>query len=58
LAKNRISKIEDNSLSWLSSLVMLDLHENKLDSFCAVPNSPKLDTLVLSFNSLTQVDGL
>lgn len=37
---------------------MLDLHENKLQSFAAVPNSPKLDTLVLSFNQLVSVDGL
>ena len=50
LAKNRIVSIEDDCLSWLSNLVMLDLHENKLQSFNAVPNSAKLDTLVLSFN--------
>lgn len=37
---------------------MLDLHENRLQEFDAVPNSPKLDTLVLSFNQLTKVSGL
>lgn len=50
LAKNKISYIQDNCLSWLSNLVMLDLHENKLTEFDAVPKSPKLDTLVISFN--------
>jgi Leucine-rich repeat (LRR) protein len=58
LAKNRIAYIEDNCLSWLSNLVMLDLHENKLQAFEAVPNSAKLDTLVLSFNQIVKVDGL
>jgi hypothetical protein len=37
---------------------MLDLHENKLNDFLSVPKSPKLDTLVLSFNQLVLVDGL
>jgi len=37
---------------------MLDMHENKLTEFDAVPKSPKLDTLVLSFNQLTNVGGL
>jgi Leucine-rich repeat (LRR) protein len=58
LAKNRISEIEGDCLSWLSNLVMLDLHENKLIEFKGVPNSPKLDTLVLSFNQLRSVEGL
>jgi Leucine-rich repeat (LRR) protein len=37
---------------------MLDLHENKLTEFYSVPKSPKLDTLVLSFNQLVKIDGL
>ena len=50
LAKNRISHIVEDCLTWLQNLVMLDLHENRLTEFTAVPKSPKLDTLSLSFN--------
>ena len=58
LAKNQISLIEEDCLCWLNSLVLLDLHENKLTAFGAVPSSAKLDTLVLSFNQLRGVEGL
>jgi Leucine-rich repeat (LRR) protein len=42
----------------LSSLVLLDLHQNQLQHFGSVPQSDKLDTLNLAFNFLVSVDNL
>lgn len=58
MAKNQIQQIKNDCLSNLESLVMLDLHQNMLQDFTAVPNSEKLDTLSLSYNQLRNIDGL
>lgn len=58
LSKNEILKIEKHSLENLSNLVMLDLHQNKLKYFDAVPKSLKLDSIILGFNFITEIVNL
>lgn len=58
LSKNEISKIEPYSLEKLSELVLLDLHQNKLKYFEAVPKSKKLDSLILGFNFIQEIVNL
>lgn len=58
LSKNEISKIDQYSLDRLTSLVLLDLHQNKLKFFEAVPRSEKLDSLILAFNFIKEIVNL
>ena len=37
---------------------MLDLHQNQFTSFDSVPNSQKLDQIMLSYNHLTDIQNL
>ncbi len=47
MASNKIASIHPMSLSRLTSLVVLNLTRNELKTFSAVPQSPKLDSLLL-----------
>ena len=58
IAKNKLSSIQDDALANLSNLVMLDLHQNQFTSFDSVPNSQKLDQIMLSYNHLTDIQNL
>lgn len=58
MAKNRISQIQDDALANLANLVMLDLHQNQLTTFSSVPNSQKLDQILLSYNQLSDIQNL
>ena len=58
LSKNNISKIENYSLTNLSSLIILDLHQNKLKFFDSVPKSTQLDAIILAFNFITDLANL
>ena len=42
----------------LTSLLMLDLHQNNLTNFESVPNAPKLDQILLAFNQLSTLSNL
>jgi Leucine-rich repeat (LRR) protein len=57
LSKNRIEYIEAGSLSSLISLRLVDLRENRLESFTEFPDSKQLDTVLLCFNKLKRVEG-
>lgn len=58
LSKNEISKIEPHSLECLTSLVLLDMHQNKLKYFDSVPKSNNLDTIILGFNFIKEIGNL
>lgn len=47
---NKLQSVQEDCLCNLSNLVMLDLHQNQLRDFSAVPKAPKLDTISLSYN--------
>jgi len=57
--RNKLQTIEQDALIALQNLVMCDLHQNNLEgTFSAVPTSEKLDSLLLSYNSITNVENL
>jgi len=58
IAKNQLKLVQNDCLCELDELVMLDLHQNQFKTFSAVPKTKKLDSLVLSFNRLVQIDNL
>lgn len=58
IGKNRLSEIEDDALTSLSNLVMLDLHSNGFTTFSQVPNSLKLDQILLGYNQITDIKNL
>jgi len=59
MAKNKIAAVENDALAPLSQLGMLDLHQNCFtDSFIAVPQSEKLDQLLLAFNQLQGIENV
>lgn len=59
LAKNKIKTIEDGAFKTLVNLTMLDLHQNNIQGvFNSVPASEKLDSLLLSYNFISEVHGL
>ena len=49
LSKNVIHMIDENSLKLLDKLTILDLTQNQLTYFSEVPESVRLDTLILVF---------
>lgn len=59
LARNKIERIEGDALKPLRNLVMLDLNQNQLiNELESIPESDKLDQIMLSFNYLTDVKNL
>lgn len=58
LSKNKIKQIQPGSLARLSNLKYLDLHNNNLDSFSEIPNSIKLDCLILGYNRIVDIVNL
>jgi Leucine-rich repeat (LRR) protein len=58
LSKNSIIKIEPYSIERLTNLVTLDMHQNKLKYFEAVPKSEKLDSIILAFNFIYEIQNL
>ena len=50
IAKNKLTDVENDCLSNLTSLVMLDLHQNNFKTFSSVPRSDTLDTITLGYN--------
>jgi len=58
LFKNKIREIQNNSLTRLSNLKYLDLHNNNLDFFSEIPRSEKLDTLILGYNKIENIENL
>ena len=59
MAKNKIEFIEEDALAPLSALVALDLHQNAMHgTLTSIPNSQKLDQILLSYNFLTSIDNL
>lgn len=58
LGKNQIKYLDESSFSSLQNLTILDLRENKLNNFNVALNTPKLDSLILAFNSITSLSFL
>jgi Leucine-rich repeat (LRR) protein len=58
IGKNKLTDVEDDALSSLTNLVTLDLHLNAFTMFSQVPNSPKLDQILLGYNQLTDIQNL
>jgi Leucine-rich repeat (LRR) protein len=56
VGKNKLVQV--GNLENLSGLVMLDLHQNMLESFDSVPRSEKLDQILLAYNQLTNLSNL
>ena len=54
-AKNKIESVENECLVELKNLVMLDLHQNCLTHFGAIPKARKLDTICLNYNRLESI---
>ena len=48
IGRNKVASVQEDCLCNLVNLVMLDLHQNNLRDFSAVPRSDKLDTISLS----------
>lgn len=57
LAKNQINEIGEDILLGLVNLKVLDLRENNLTVFRSFPRSPKLESVQISFNQITDVSG-
>jgi len=56
ISKNKLKFIENDALTGLNNLVMLDLHQNNFEgTFDSIPTSKKLDQLLLGFNSLQSI---
>jgi Leucine-rich repeat (LRR) protein len=58
LSRNKLKSVQNDCLTALKSIVMLDLHQNMFEMFDSVPKSEKLDTLSLSYNQLTELNNL
>ena len=58
MAKNKITSVEGDAFGPLVNLTILDLHQNQLTDFSSIPNSPKLDQILLAFNQLTTLSNL
>lgn len=59
ISKNKLKGVEGDALAPLTNLVLLDLSQNDMiGSFQSVPNSLKLDQIMLSFNHLVSLDNL
>jgi Leucine-rich repeat (LRR) protein len=50
LSRNKLKSVQNDCLTGLKNIVMLDLHQNMFEMFDSVPKSEKLDTLSLSYN--------
>ena len=57
LIKNEISFVERGAFAGLKSLILLDLRENNLQEFEEIPDSSKLDTLLLAYNKLKSISN-
>jgi Leucine-rich repeat (LRR) protein len=58
MAKNKIASVEGDAFGPLVNLTILDLHQNQLTDLSSIPNSPKLDQILLAFNQLTTLSNL
>lgn len=57
LAKNQLKDIPEDTFIGLTNLKLLDLRENLLTRFYSFPASPKLETVQLGFNNITEIGG-
>lgn len=59
MAKNKLSVVEDDAFGPLNQLVSLDLTQNCFSgTFTSVPQSEKLDSLMLAFNQLQGIENV
>jgi len=58
IGRNKLASVQEDCLCNLVNLVMLDLHQNNLRDFSAVPRSDKLDTISLSYNHVVALSNL
>lgn len=58
LHSNKIKIIEKNAFNNLINLKYIDLHINQLEELSSIPLSDKLDTLILGYNRLTNINNL
>lgn len=58
MAKNKIASVEEDAFAPLVNLTILDLHQNQLKEFNSIPNSSKLDQILLAFNQLSTLSNL
>ena len=59
ISKNKLKGVEGDALAPLTKLVSLDLSQNDMSgTFISVPNSEKLDSILLSFNHLQSIQNL
>ena len=57
--QNKLRYVENDALTGLNNLVMLDLNQNNFEgTFDSIPSSKKLDQLLLGFNSLQSIQNL
>ena len=57
LAKNQISDLTEETFTYLDNLKSMDLRENLLKVFHSFPKSQKLETVLLSYNHISEMTG-
>lgn len=58
IAKNRLQDVQDDALAGLKNLVSLDLHQNQFELFYSVPQSKRLDSIMLAFNRIDKLQNI
>ena len=59
VASNKLQLVEDDAFATMTKLTVLDLHQNQMKGvFNSVPESQKLDQLLLSFNHIDTLENL